>query len=215
MSSRADNAKLSADEERFLRELGQQLRGDSIRCSTAAGSGHPTSAMSAADLMAVLLARHLRYDWDNPGEPGNDHLIFSKGHASPVLYAMFKAAGAITDKELVTGFRRFGSRLQGHPTPALHGSTVRYPCDATSAAALVAEAAATPGIVYPRTTRASDATALVPVPGGMPGPYRVPVTASRRVMLHAGQSARADPLRISPSLRVPPRRLPGAVKLPA
>ena len=87
---------LPAEEARFLGELGQQLRADSIRCSTAAGSGHPTSAMSAADLMAVLLARHLLYDWDNPREPGNDHLIFSKGHASPLLYAMFKAAGAIT-----------------------------------------------------------------------------------------------------------------------
>ncbi len=110
---------LAATDAQSLTELGQQLRADSIRCSTAAGSGHPTSAMSAADLMAGLLARHLRYDWDNPGEPGNDHLIFSKGHASPLLYAMFKAAGAITDEELVTGFRRFGSRLQGHPTPAL------------------------------------------------------------------------------------------------
>ena len=58
MTSLADNAKLPADEERLLRVLGQQLRADSIRCSTAAGSGHPTSAMSAADLMAVLLARH-------------------------------------------------------------------------------------------------------------------------------------------------------------
>lgn len=110
---------LPAEEARFLGELGQQLRADSIRCSTAAGSGHPTSAMSAADLMAVLLARYLRYDWDNPRESGNDHLIFSKGHASPLLYAMFKAVGAITDEELVTGFRRFGSRLQGHPTPVL------------------------------------------------------------------------------------------------
>ena len=110
---------LTASDERFLSGLGRQLRVDSIRCSTAAGSGHPTSAMSAADVMAVLLARHLRYDWANPGEPGNDHLVFSKGHASPLLYAMFKAAGAITDEELVTGFRRFGSRLQGHPTPAL------------------------------------------------------------------------------------------------
>jgi transketolase len=110
---------LPAADAQFLTELGQQLRADSIRCSTAAGSGHPTSAMSAADVMAVLLARHLRYDWDNPRDPGNDHLIFSKGHASPLLYAMFKAAGAITDEELVTGFRRFGSRLQGHPTPVL------------------------------------------------------------------------------------------------
>jgi len=111
--------QLTAADQRFLTELASQLRADSIRSSTAAGSGHPTSAMSAADLMAVLLARHLRYDWDDPGEPGNDHLIFSKGHASPLLYAMFKAAGAITDEELVGGFRRFGSRLQGHPTPVL------------------------------------------------------------------------------------------------
>ena len=120
MTTRTDlPPSLSTADQRFLTELASQLRVDSIRCSTAAGSGHPTSAMSAADLMAVLLARHLRYDWDNPGEPGNDHLIFSKGHASPLLYAMFKTAGAITDEELVTGFRRFGSRLQGHPTPAL------------------------------------------------------------------------------------------------
>src|ERR1700737_3327373 len=102
----------------FCRELGQQLRVDSIRSSTAAGSGHPTSSMSAADLMAVLLARHLQYDWNNPGEPNNDHLIFSKGHASPLLYALFKAAGAISDDELLT-FRKFGSRLEGHPTPVL------------------------------------------------------------------------------------------------
>jgi len=102
----------------FCRELGQQLRVDSIRSSTAAGSGHPTSSMSAADLMAVLLARHLRYDWNTPGEPNNDHLIFSKGHASPLLYSMFKAAGAISDDELLT-FRKFGSRLEGHPVPVI------------------------------------------------------------------------------------------------
>jgi transketolase len=119
MTSRTDTPGLSTADQQFLAELASQLRADSIRCSTAAGSGHPTSAMSAADLMAVLLARHLRYDWDTPGEPGNDHLIFSKGHASPLLYAIFKAAGAISDEELVGGFRRFGSRLQGHPTPVL------------------------------------------------------------------------------------------------
>ncbi len=99
-------------------ELARQLRIDSIRCSTEAGSGHPTSSLSAADLMAVLLTEHLRYDVDHPRDPANDHLIFSKGHASPLLYALLKAAGAITDAELLT-FRKFGSRLQGHPTPAL------------------------------------------------------------------------------------------------
>jgi transketolase len=102
----------------YLTELGRQLRVDSIRCSTAAGSGHPTSSMSAADLIAVLLARHLRYDWDHPKLPTNDHLIYSKGHASPLCYAMFKAAGVIDDAELLT-YRKFGSRLQGHPTPVL------------------------------------------------------------------------------------------------
>jgi transketolase len=100
-------------------ELGQQLRVDSVRSSTSAGSGHPTSSMSAADLMAVLVSRHLRYDWDQPQHPGNDHLIFSKGHASPLLYSVFKAVGVVSDEELMTGYRRLGSRLEGHPTPVL------------------------------------------------------------------------------------------------
>src|ERR1700738_3399173 len=98
--------------------LAQQLRVDSIRCTTAAGSGHPTSSMSAADLLSVLMLNYLHYDFDNPQNPNNDHLIFSKGHASPLLYAMYKAAGAISDDELMT-LRKFGSRLEGHPTPAL------------------------------------------------------------------------------------------------
>lgn len=97
-------------------ELAAQLRVDSIRCTTKAGSGHPTSSMSAADLMAVLLAKRLRFDWSAPHRPENDRLIFSKGHACPLLYAMFKAAGAITDDELMT-LREFGSPLQGHPNP--------------------------------------------------------------------------------------------------
>jgi transketolase len=100
------------------RELGQQLRVDSIRAAAVTKSGHPTSSMSAADLMAVLLAKYLRYDFDRPDAPGNDHLVFSKGHASPLLYSLYKAAGAITDEELLT-FRTFGSRLEGHPTPAI------------------------------------------------------------------------------------------------
>jgi transketolase len=100
-------------------ELAAQLRVDSIRSSTSAGSGHPTSGMSAADLLAVLVTRHLRYDWDDPRSPGNDHLIFSKGHASPLLYAVFKAVGVVSEEELLTGYRRFGQRLEGHPTPVL------------------------------------------------------------------------------------------------
>ena len=101
---------------RQLTELGQQLRVDSVRAAAAAGSGHPTSSMSAADLLAVLFANHLRYDFDRPAHPGNDRFILSKGHASPLLYSAYKAAGAINDTELMT-FRKLGSRLEGHPTP--------------------------------------------------------------------------------------------------
>ena len=106
------------DDAAFWRELGQQRRVDSIRSSDAAGSGHPTSSMSAADLMAVLLAKHLHYDFGKPDDSRNDHLIFSKGHASPLYYSLLKAAGAISDEELLT-FRKLGSRLEGHPTPVL------------------------------------------------------------------------------------------------
>ncbi len=98
--------------------LAQQLRIDSIRSSTKAGSGHPTSSMSAADLMAVLMSEYLRYDFARPDLPNNDHLIFSKGHASPLLYSIYKAAGAISDDEFMT-LRQRGSRLEGHPTPVL------------------------------------------------------------------------------------------------
>src|SRR3981081_1882206 len=102
----------------FVRQLGQQARGDSTPCSPADGHGPPTSSMSAADLIAVLIARYLQYDWNKPKDPNNDHLIYSKGHASPLCYAMFKAVGAITDAEMMT-FRKFGSRLQGHPAPVI------------------------------------------------------------------------------------------------
>src|SRR5699024_2193831 len=100
-------------------ELAAQLRVDSIRSSTSAGSGQPTSSVSAADLLATLMPRHLRYDWDTPDDPGNDHLIFSKAHASPLLYSEFQAAGVVSDQELMEGYRRFVQRLEGHPTPVL------------------------------------------------------------------------------------------------
>ncbi|HXV02391.1 MAG TPA: transketolase [Gaiellaceae bacterium] len=100
------------------RELGQQLRVDAVRASAKAGSGHPTSSMSAADLAAVLLAAHFRYDYDDPKNPANDRLIFSKGHASPLVYGLFRAAGVLSEEEFMT-YRQFGSRLEGHPTPAL------------------------------------------------------------------------------------------------
>ena len=98
--------------------IAQQIRLDSIRTSSKAKSGHPSSAMSAADVMTVLLAKYLRYDFDNPENPNNDHLIFSKGHASGLLYGMYRAAGAITDQQMMT-YRSLGSMMQGHPTPQI------------------------------------------------------------------------------------------------
>jgi transketolase len=106
------------DERELWRELGQQLRVDAVRASAKAGSGHPTSSMSAADLAAVLLAGHLKYDFDSPDDPANDRLVFSKGHASPLVYGLFRAAGALSEEEFGT-YRQFGSRLEGHPVPAL------------------------------------------------------------------------------------------------
>ncbi|MEO8291878.1 MAG: transketolase [Actinomycetota bacterium] len=97
-------------------ELAAQLRVDSIRCTTAAGSGHPTSSMSAADLAAVLVADHLRTDVADPHSPANDRFVLSKGHAAPLLYAVFKAIGAISDDELLS-LRKMGSPVQGHPAP--------------------------------------------------------------------------------------------------
>ena len=107
--ARPAGGRVMGERSDFRRELGQQLRVDSVRASAAAGSGHPTSSMSAADLIAVLIDGHLRSD---------DHLIFSKGHASPLYYAMLKATGRIDDEELLT-FRKLGSRLEGHPTPRI------------------------------------------------------------------------------------------------
>jgi transketolase len=100
------------------RALANQLRIDSVRVSSRAGSGHPTSSLSAAELMAVLVARHFRYLPHQPKDPRNDHLIFSKGHASPLYYAILRALDVIDDDELAT-YRRQGSRLEGHPTPVL------------------------------------------------------------------------------------------------
>jgi transketolase len=100
-------------------DLARQLRVDIIRSSTAAGTGHATSSMSAADLLAVLVTRHLRYDWSNPKSPNNDHLVYSKGHVSPLVYSVYRAVGVISEDELIETYRQFGSRLQGHPTPIL------------------------------------------------------------------------------------------------
>lgn len=106
------------DTTTFRGELAQQLRVDSVRMTSRAGSGHPTSSMSAAELMSVLLDGYLRMDLSGQDSPNNDHLIFSKGHASPLYYASLRAAGVIGDDEMLT-YRTFGSRLEGHPTPRI------------------------------------------------------------------------------------------------
>ena len=104
------------DRTQLWNDLAAQIAVDSIRCTTKAGSGHPTSSMSCAHLLAVLYADHLRYDVGDPKSPANDRFVLSKGHAAPALYSMLKAIGAISDDELLT-LRRFGSPIQGHPAP--------------------------------------------------------------------------------------------------
>ena len=99
-----------------LEKLARLIRYYILICTTEAGSGHPTSSLSATDLMAVLLfGGYFRYDADHPEHPNNDRLIFSKGHASPLFYALWTAAGKVTEEELMT-YRKFGSPLEGHPT---------------------------------------------------------------------------------------------------
>ena len=105
------------DRTQLWNELAAQLGIDSIRSTTSAGSGHPTSSLSAAHLVAVLFADHLRTDVADPRSPANDRFVLSKGHAAPVLYAALKALGAIDD-EMLLSLRTFGSPIQGHPAPA-------------------------------------------------------------------------------------------------
>jgi transketolase len=100
------------------RQLAQQLRVDSVRMSAAAKSGHPSSAMSAADLMAVLVDGYLRFDFSDPRSPANDRLVFSKGHASTLLYAIYRAAGVVSDDDILD-YRKYTSMLEGHPTPRI------------------------------------------------------------------------------------------------
>jgi transketolase len=101
-----------------LKQIARLIRYYTLIATTNAGSGHPTSAMSATELMAGLLfGGTFRYDLDQPGHPNNDRLIFSKGHASPLFYSLWVAAGKLTQNDLLT-YRQFGSVLEGHPTAA-------------------------------------------------------------------------------------------------
>ena len=102
----------------LLKGIANQLRIHSVTATTAAGSGHPTSCCSAADLVATLFFGHMRYDAKNPHYHNNDRFILSKGHAAPLLYAAWAENGFIPVGELAT-LRKFTSDLEGHPTPRL------------------------------------------------------------------------------------------------
>ncbi len=106
-----------AFESRHLQALARLIRLHCLNMTSRAHSGHLTSSLSAADLMtALLFGGTFRFKLDEPDHPNNDRLIFSKGHASPLFYALWAVAGAITEEELLS-YRQFGSRLEGHPTP--------------------------------------------------------------------------------------------------
>lgn len=110
----ADHASLLSS----LRNIATRLRMESIRATTASASGHPTTCMSAAELMAALFFAEMRFDPAKPQHPEADRLVMSKGHAAPLLYAMWAEAGFIPREEL-TDLRLFTSNLEGHPTPRL------------------------------------------------------------------------------------------------
>ena len=101
-----------------LKNLATQLRIDSVRSTTAAGSGHPTTCMSAAEIMATLFFAEMRFDPKNPQHKGADRFVLSKGHAAPILYAAWAAAG-LFPREEVMNLRKIDSDLEGHPTPRL------------------------------------------------------------------------------------------------
>ncbi len=102
----------------LLEQKAARLRIDSVRATTAAGSGHPTSSASAAEIVSTLFFSVMRYDPAHPGDPRADKFVLSKGHAAPVLYAAWAEAGAFPAERLLT-LRRADSDLEGHPTPRL------------------------------------------------------------------------------------------------
>src|SRR5256885_5218678 len=99
-----------------LKNIATQLRIDSIRSTSEAGSGHPTSCLSAAEIMAALFFAEMRFDPQDPQHPEADRFVLSKGHAAPILYAAWAAAGAFPRERLLT-LRKFTSDLEGHPLP--------------------------------------------------------------------------------------------------
>lgn len=103
-------------EQNDLRQIAENLRRDCLRSTTQAGSGHPTSCMSCAEIVSTLFFRQMRFDVEHPDRANNDHFILSKGHAAPILWAVMYEAGQISEEELLS-LRQTGSRFEGHPTP--------------------------------------------------------------------------------------------------
>jgi transketolase len=101
-----------------LKEKGRLLRILSLKATTEAGSGHPSSCLSAADLMSVIFFHEMQYDPKDPHNPANDRFVLSKGHAAPLLWAAYAEAGIIDEKDVLT-LRRLASVLEGHPTPRM------------------------------------------------------------------------------------------------
>src|SRR3712207_4978111 len=101
-----------------LHNIATQLRIDSVRSTSEAGSGHPSTCLSAAEIVATLFFGEMRYDPKNPQHPHNDRFVLSKGHAAPILYAAWAEAGLFPREELLK-LRRIDSDLEGHPTPRL------------------------------------------------------------------------------------------------
>src|SRR5438093_2600097 len=101
-----------------LKEKGRRLRILSLKATTEAGSGHPSSCLSAADLMSVIFFNEMRFDPTDPRNPANDRFVLSKGHAAPLLWAAYAEAGIISEKDVLT-LRQLDSNLEGHPTPRM------------------------------------------------------------------------------------------------
>jgi transketolase len=117
------SSSVCASDDRIgqLQARAARLREHSLRSTAEAGSGHPTSCLSAADLVAALFFDVMRYDPADPGNPACDRFILSKGHAAPLLYAAWAEAGAFPVERLLT-LRRIDSELEGHPTPRFPGT---------------------------------------------------------------------------------------------
>jgi transketolase len=103
-----------------IQEMAKRLGAYSMMATTAAGSGHPTSCLSAAELMAGIFFHSMKFDPRNPNSNNGDRFVLSKGHAAPILYAALAEAGVFPLSRVMT-LRQFSSELEGHPTPRIHG----------------------------------------------------------------------------------------------